>query len=181
MTAQHFSGCDQLDKVGKKLHELAQIHHPDLGGDLRTMQDITMQYTWIRSASKRDTRTWYGAYLAKFPEVEASSEYRYDYQNDARDAAAEAEAEAAWEKIWMETLIDLGLIPGISVEIFGTWIWVGGLTYPVRNQLYELGLNWSARKRMWYFAGAEGNPKSHNRYTMEQIRAKYGSTRVKDE
>lgn len=37
---QYFSGCYTIDQAKAEYRRLARIHHPDVGGDVRTMQEI---------------------------------------------------------------------------------------------------------------------------------------------
>lgn len=41
---QYFSGCYTIDQAKAEYRRLARIHHPDVGGDVRTMQEIDAQY-----------------------------------------------------------------------------------------------------------------------------------------
>lgn len=183
MATQYFTDCRTLDACGTLIRQLAQKHHPDRGGDLRTMQDIAEQYNAIKKWAKTYPTNWYDLYTQKFPANGAQPNTPPPSSaRDARDEARDAEVEAEWEKLWYETLVELGLIDGISVEVCGDWIWVGGNTYPVKDQLYDLGLNWSRSKQMWYFAGLHSKGKGTQRgMKMSDIRAKYGSTKIKDE
>jgi len=65
----------------------------------------------------------------------------------------------------------------ISIEICGSWLWVSGNTYPIKNELKELGLRWNSKKKSWYFAGS----KSYNKksYSMKNIREMHGSKFIK--
>jgi len=48
MSTNYFAGCTSLDEVKAKYKQLAMQHHPDRGGDKRTMQEINAQYEAIR-------------------------------------------------------------------------------------------------------------------------------------
>jgi len=44
MKAEFFKGCNSLEEVKKRYKELAVLHHPDKGGDLLTMQELSEEY-----------------------------------------------------------------------------------------------------------------------------------------
>lgn len=72
-------------------------------------------------------------------------------------------------------------IPGINIEICGTWIWVSGDTKTNKDTIKAAGYRWARGKKMWYY-------KKENEYyarsrkggmSMGYIRDKYGSEEVK--
>jgi curved DNA-binding protein CbpA len=77
----------------------------------------------------------------------------------------------------LNAIINLGL----TIEVCGAWAWVSGNTKPHRETLKAAGYQWAPQKQRWYFR-PEGH-KSYNRsaWSMEQIRARYGSETLKDE
>jgi len=65
----------------------------------------------------------------------------------------------------------------ITIEICGSWLWVSGSTFEIKEDLKKLGLKWSPKKKAWYLAGSRSyNKKS---YTMEDIRSMHGSKMIK--
>lgn len=62
----------------------------------------------------------------------------------------------------------------IEIEICGSWIWLTGDTYAIKEELKTLKFRWSSSKKKWYYTESE---KSKTRFTqdMEKIRLKYGS------
>lgn len=62
----------------------------------------------------------------------------------------------------------------IEIEICGSWIWLTGDTYSIKEELKNLGFRWSSSKKKWYYTEQE---KSKTRFTqdMDKIRLKYGS------
>lgn len=51
----YFSKCKNLDDAKAKYRELAKEHHPDKGGDTKTMQDINLQYAQAKNKFKNGT------------------------------------------------------------------------------------------------------------------------------
>ena len=67
---------------------------------------------------------------------------------------------------------------GIDIEICGSWVWVSGNTYPVRNEIKAAGYRFSKNKKMWYFHNGEYRRMHKGFSSIEAIRAKYGSQLV---
>jgi hypothetical protein len=51
---KYFAGITNLDDLKNAFRELCKIHHPDLGGDLRTMQEINAEYSRILATGNFD-------------------------------------------------------------------------------------------------------------------------------
>lgn len=69
----------------------------------------------------------------------------------------------------------------VKIEIIGTWIWVSGDTYKYRKELKETGFYWASKKKKWYYR--EDNEKcsySHGSVPFWKIKAKYGSSIIKE-
>lgn len=71
-------------------------------------------------------------------------------------------------------------LPGLSVEIAGTWVWVTGDTKQQKDQLRSFSFKYSPKKSAWYW---HNGPffRSKNNLPLEQIRVKYGSTQPENE
>lgn len=53
----YFTRCRTLDEIKAEYKRLARKHHPDMGGDTRTMQEINRQYEAAFHAAKGAART----------------------------------------------------------------------------------------------------------------------------
>jgi hypothetical protein len=142
----YFKHCKTIDEVKETYRKLAKEHHPDLGGDVVTMQTINKEYAYVcanilkgsgMSAEETDN------------ELKLSEEYR----------------EA------IEKIIHL---PNIQVEIVGFWIWITGNTYPVRKELHEAKYIFAGKKKAWYYR-AEKYKTTGGKKDLDEIRSKYGS------
>lgn len=69
-------------------------------------------------------------------------------------------------------------IPGIVVEICGSWLWISGNTFPVHEQIKNAGAKFSGNKKMWYWAATMAQGKVHGHYSMNKIRSRFGSERI---
>jgi len=79
-----------------------------------------------------------------------------------------------------EKLNQLSKIDGIEIELCGSWIWVAGDTYPVKDELKALGFKWARRKEKWHWTPLPS--RSHKKsMSMEWIREKHGSVMIGEE
>jgi hypothetical protein len=67
---------------------------------------------------------------------------------------------------------------GLHLEICGTWLWVTGKTYQVKDTLKELGFRYSANKLSWYYRQEEHRSPNQEPIPLEMIREKYGTSEV---
>lgn len=80
------------------------------------------------------------------------------------------------EKELREVIEKIVVLDNIVIEICGTWIWVSGETYPVKDSLKKAGFKFAGKKKKWYYS-PEGTAKKKRRgsYSMDKIRKTYGS------
>ncbi len=72
----------------------------------------------------------------------------------------------------------LGL-PGLMVEICGSWVWITGNTKEHKGALKKAGFKWASKKKAWYFRPEQFCSRSKGNKTLDEIREKYGSERPK--
>lgn len=144
----YFSSCRTMEELKAEYRRLAHKHHPDIGGDTATMQEINRQYESAFNSMKSGS---------------TATSYR-----------TEKYTETAEEFI---AIIDALLkLHGITVELCGIWLWISGETKEVKDQLKAAGCRWSKNKKMWYWYPADmGVPRARGKSSMAQIRNKYGS------
>lgn len=51
------------------------------------------------------------------------------------------------------TIYDLQKNNNIKIERIGSWIWVSGDTFEIKDTLKEMGFFYSGNKKAWYFNG----------------------------
>ena len=87
-------------------------------------------------------------------------------------------AEALNEKL--NAFFDLDL-KGVAVEICGNWIWLTGDTKPYSKMLGKdgIGFFYASKKKAWYYRPADYKSYNRKNNTLDQIRAKHGSSTVK--
>lgn len=144
-----FNNCKTLDEVKSLYRELAKEHHPDMGGDTATMQEINKEYAFAC------------AFIAKGSGMS-------DEQVDEELKMSE-EYRAVIEKIIH--------LPEITIELVGNWIWVTGNTKPVKETLKDAGFIWHKVKAAWFYRNKAFKGRG-NGASLDQIRAKYGTQTV---
>mgnify|MGYP002680034988 FL=1 len=149
---KYFAACTTLDELKKEYRRLAMIHHPDHGGDTATMQAIN------------------GEYAETFARL----------KNQHNAAADEAHQTTETPEEFIAIISQLLRFPSLIVELCGSWLWITGETYAVRDQLKAAGCRWSSSKKAWYWHHPEEGHRWHKgTATMSDIRTKYGSQTYK--
>jgi hypothetical protein len=69
-------------------------------------------------------------------------------------------------------------VDGLHLEICGTWLWLTGKTYPVKEALKELGFRYSSNKLCWYYRQDENRSSNQKPVPFEIIKEKYGSKEI---
>ena len=150
----YFHNPANLDELKKQYKNLAQKHHPDVGGDTAAMQAINAEYEERFEVLKRTQNT-----------------------QAAEDATGKTKAttESAGDFIAIVSL--LLSLDGLEVELCGRWLWIGGNTRAHKELLKAAGCRWSSSKKLWSWHFAEDGDRWHRgTKSMSQIRCKYGST-----
>jgi hypothetical protein len=144
-SADFFAGCYDDAAIKTRFRDLCKIHHPDLGGDLATMQRLNAAY-----------------------EAALRGEYRKTMSDDDAENAVEMDAQVAAK------VAEIIGIEGLIVELIGRWVWVTGDTFPARATLKTAGFFWASKKEAWYYRKDEDHAGRGGRKSLEEIKAKYG-------
>ena len=149
----YFDDVKTLDELKAAYRRLAMQHHPDCGGDTATMQAINAEHD------------------RKFEQLKRA----YNAERRAEHKPETTETPDKFRAV-VEALIGLH---GLEIELCGSWLWIGGDTYAHRDALKAAGCQWSRSKHKWYWHHKDDGARwSRGRYTMSDIRLKYGSARV---
>ena len=145
---KYFTNCSNLDELKKEYRRLAQIFHPDCGGDTETMQQINADYTVMMEALK------------------AAHNASADEYHQVTEAPEE----------FIDIITALLKLKGLEVELCGSWLWIGGNTMENKEALKVAGCRWSSNKKLWYWHHKEDGARwSKGKKTISEIRSKYGS------
>lgn len=144
-----FDKCKDLTELKAEYKRLAMLHHPDRGGDVETMKAVNAEYDAAFERLKR--------FAAKEP-------------NEAHKQTAEVAED--FRKV-VDALLKLD---GIEIELCGSWLWISGDTFAVKDELKAAGCRWQKQKRKWYWHPPDKKVGySKKPATMSWIRSKYGS------
>jgi len=150
MKQDFFRNCTTLDALKAEYKRLAKLHHPDMpGGDLETMKQVNAQYD---EAVKH---------------IKANPGHA-DYKKAQKESPAQ----------WREAVNAVMKVPGITIELCGSWIWVTGNTYAHKAVFKEAGFQWAHAKKAWYWHAPEDISNNRRKMTLDEIRAYHGSTLI---
>lgn len=150
MALFNLSNITTLEDLKKQYYKLAKIYHPDAGGTNEQMKALNSEYELLFDKLSR------GGNLS---EDEINLEYQIN-------------------EVYKEIIDKIIQYPGLEIEIIGTWIWVSGNTYPIRQILKEIGFKFAPKKKRWYWHAGEFRKRSKTDLSIEDIRNLYGSQKV---
>ena len=149
----YFTNCKTQEELKKEYRRLCKELHPDNGGNAADFQK--MQADFETAGRSKAWRT--------FKNAKGET-----YTKDTTETAAD----------FMEVLNKLAGLDGLTLEICGTWLWVTGNTYPVRDILKSAGCKFSKKKTAWYWHKEPFRKRGKRELSMGQIREMFGSEEV---
>jgi len=147
---KYFNNPRTLEELKKQYRALAQIHHPDCGGNTEAMKAINNEYD------------------ALFPKLKDI------HQNKDGETYTKETAETADQ--FKDLITELMRMDNIIIEVIGCFVWVSGETKPHKEKLKELRFKWHSKKVCWYLAPEDYRPRSRKDYSMDEIRDMYGTS-----
>lgn len=149
---KYFNSCTSIDEVKQHYRILAKEHHPDKGGRTATMQEINSEYSFI---------------IAKLV-------------NGMNLSESEKESSILNSQKYQNAINSIIGFDKIHIELLGSWLWLTGDTYPIRNYLKTNGFNYSKPKKAWYFRSEEFRAKYSSKMDLDVLRDIYGSVTIKN-
>lgn len=156
---KYFKNCTTIDDVKKLYRQLAKDNHPDKGGTLETMQAINTEYSFACAKILKGE---------KLTDDEINEQIRLSEE-------------------YKQAIEAISPLPGIEIELIGTWLWVTGATRQHCSKarggtgiLPDAGFKWANKKEnpsAWFFRTDEYKTRGGKK-SMEEIRTKFGSTKV---
>ena len=161
---KYFSECRTQEEAKKLYKELARKHHPDVGGDLRTMQEINAEYAQFQARGATN---------------EARERQKTAHADGKKSAADYHDLDEVEKKIF--DVINFAVnLEGVEIELMGLWVWLTGNTkahketFKAWNEANpEKRIKWSPKKTAWYYAGVPTFNRKET--TLDSIRETYGS------
>lgn len=156
MTYKYFTPGTR-EEMKAQYRALCFAHHPDKGGDTRTMQEINAEWAMIQARE-----AW----------TEASERQQKAHADGKKSAGDYHDLNEVTEILRAKIELALNL-DGVEVELMGLWVWLTGNTKAHKETLKENGFKWSPKKTAWYYAGV---PTFNRKETsLDEIRNAYGS------
>ena len=154
---KYFNDFMGIEELRRLFRQYCLELHPDKGGKHEDFIEMREEYeTVLKIAANSE---------AKMAQAE-NREPNFNFANESGLA---------------EMVERLMRVPGIIIELCGSWLWLGGNTFPVHEQLKAFGFRYSRKKKKWYYSPYMGDKKRRGRYTMEKIRDKFGSTVIESD
>lgn len=152
---KYFENCKTAEELKKAYHKAAARLHPDNGGNEEEFK--AMQAEYMRMFDK-----------LKNIHTNAAGE---TYEKETSENAAD----------FMDIINKVIHLDGVYIEIIGSWVWLTGNTSLYKDEIKAAGFWWSKNKKSWYYNGDNKKSRRRGRFTMDQLREKWGSEEVKKE
>lgn len=151
MTYKWFLNIKTLDELRTTYRKLALLHHPDIGGKTIDMQEINHEYELLSKILINSNSEF--------------SEGRKWYENKVSEEIK-------------DKINEIITLPGVMIEIIGSWLWVSGNTKAVRDELKAAGFRFASDKFNWYWQCGNYRKRNGILYTMDEIREIWGVEKV---
>lgn len=150
MKKSYFSNTTNLQELKKEYKQLVKKYHPDNNKDdtLAIMQEINNEYDYILKN-------------------------RIFFENDEQK-----QKEIKFSNAMKNIIQKIINYENIKIDIIGSWIWLEGNTYPIKDELKNYGFRWSKGKKKWYFTEQEFNKKRYKQKSYETLKNIYGFMKI---
>ncbi len=108
--------------------------------------------------------------------VQLNNEFEYLFTRLPETKQEQASQETAQD--FMDVVQGIAAIPGIYVELCGTWLWVTGETRAAKDQLKAIGFRWASKKQAWFWHAGPYRKRGKRQLSLPEIRNIYGSERI---
>lgn len=154
----YFDKCENLDQLKAEYRRLCLRFHPDTG----SAEASTAIMAAINAEHDRIFETLKAAQNARA----------------AADTTGRTRATTETAAEFRDVVAALLRLDGLTVELCGRWLWIGGETRKHKDALKAAGCKWAPKKGLWSWHHEEdGGRRFRGKADMADIRAKYGSIR----
>jgi len=148
-----FHNITTLDELRTAYRRLALLHHHDRGGSTTDMQEINNEYDLLSKKLINGNATF----------SEGRKSWEHFVSGEIR-----------------EKLNEVIFLKEVTIEVIGSWIWITGNTRPLREELKTRGFKFSPNKLAWYWQYGDYRKKNGKQFSLEEIRAMWGSEEVEN-
>lgn len=151
--------------------EAALKYHPDRGGSLEQMKLVNLAYEVLSKFAIPDDE-----YL--------SGEHSEQTENSFTQHAEWASGKVPLTEVIKEKYNAIKHIPGIKIELIGSWLWVSNTDKEdkvSRLILVKNKFKWSPKKGSWYFFEGKYYKKTKKQYDMGDLRTMWRSRDLEKE
>lgn len=155
---KYFNDIKTLEELKKAYKKLVLKLHPDVNKERNTtkeFQEMQNEYKIIFNKVK-------------------------NYHKDSDGKVYEKENNETPEE-FKEIIDKIILFRDCSIEIIGNWVWISGNTKIYSNELKELNFRWCKNKLAWCYHKEKYRKRNNKKYTMQEIRKKFGSQTISSE
>lgn len=138
-----------LEELKKAYKELAKLWHPDITGrdTNKEMAQINEEYENLFEMVKN----------VKFNHKEKTF---YENPEETKEQAND----------FINIINKLVKIANIEIMIIGSWLWITGNTFPIKEELKEMSFSYSKNKKAWYLHYEEFKKTSKKNLSLEEIK-----------
>jgi hypothetical protein len=159
-------GAADLNDLRTRCKPYRMKFHPDKGGDPEAM-------IALNAIVRKITAGFISGFRAKAAAYTPAGEYN---PWEKKDAAYDERLAAAIRFV-------MGLSGDLTVEVLGTWVWVGGKTEDDTRQHSQAfkaaGFKFSGAKKRWYWGEMKRKWYGKKTMTMEEIRRRHPGEKLK--
>lgn len=148
-----FKDVKTVEELRKQYRALLKQYHPDNeNGSVEITQEINAEYDRLFAILSKKEQT--------------------DKQSADCDKTAENEA---FKEI-LNKIININA----DIEIVGSWVWITKGAFEYKELLKEVGFHYASCKKAWYWHAEPYCRRSKREISLDEIRSKYGSQKIKN-
>lgn len=151
---------NSIDGLKKEWRTIAINNHPDKGGNAEVFKMALAEYEHLLKTCNAG--------------FSAESDMPSSFATWQEFLANVSPCVNQWVKDYGMKVVSLGA----TIEITGTWIWIGNTSPKIASDLKTMGLKWASHKKLWFF---NGEPWHGRKMDMGKIRESFGSTKLSEE